>query len=75
MKIEDPFNIVQENDMDSAVDSWSHYSFGSNGSEDNVEDLGLMRAKPFDMNILKESIETGSKILNHIEGKNVVLVI
>eukprot|EP00526_Cylindrotheca_closterium_P021461 CAMPEP_0113652688 /NCGR_PEP_ID=MMETSP0017_2-20120614/28154_1 /TAXON_ID=2856 /ORGANISM="Cylindrotheca closterium" /LENGTH=98 /DNA_ID=CAMNT_0000565581 /DNA_START=210 /DNA_END=502 /DNA_ORIENTATION=+ /assembly_acc=CAM_ASM_000147 len=76
MKSEDPWNIVQENDTDSSDDnSFSNYSFGSNGSEHSFEDLGLMFAKSFDMSMLKESIETGSKILDRVEGKHVVLVI
>ncbi|KAL7565546.1 hypothetical protein ACA910_003823 [Epithemia clementina (nom. ined.)] len=39
-----------------------------------VKDRALM-ARPFDVHLLQESIAQGSKILEHLEGKNVVLVV
>jgi len=62
------WDIVPENGEDSSI---SDYSFGSSESEDSFEDL----ATPFNIKLLKESIETGSKVLDHIDGKNVVLVV
>ncbi|KAL3941493.1 MAG: hypothetical protein SGBAC_004162 [Bacillariaceae sp.] len=67
-------DVVAENDTNSDK-SASEFSFGTDDSEESFVDLGAALARPFDIHMLKESIETGSKILDHIEGKNVVLVI
>ncbi|KAL3941494.1 MAG: hypothetical protein SGBAC_004163 [Bacillariaceae sp.] len=76
MKSEGPWNTIPEKDTDSSDDSsFSNYTFGSNGSEDSFEDLCRLFSKPFDMNMLKESLETGTKILDEVEGKHVVLVV
>ncbi|CAJ1966717.1 unnamed protein product [Cylindrotheca closterium] len=71
---EDWANAVQENDT-SSERSNSEFSFSTHESEESFVHLGTTLTRPFDINMLKESIETGSKILNDIEGKNVVLVI
>mmetsp|Transcript_36362 Transcript_36362/g.88075 ORF Transcript_36362/g.88075 Transcript_36362/m.88075 type:complete len:2533 (-) Transcript_36362:94-7692(-) len=55
--------------------STSEYSFGSEEGEESFMDLGNSFQRPFDINMLKESIEAGSKILEHVTNKNVVLVI
>ncbi|CAJ1966719.1 unnamed protein product [Cylindrotheca closterium] len=74
MTVDESWGMVQENESGEEM-STSEYSFGSVDSDESFMDLANSFGRSFDINMLKESIETGSKILEHVTNKNVVLVI
>eukprot|EP00980_Cylindrotheca_fusiformis_P014749 scaffold4015_cov84-Cylindrotheca_fusiformis.AAC.1 len=58
-------------DFVSTIDDY--YDLDDSDNESDTFDNSL--SKPFDMKLLKQSIENGSKVLDHVTGKNVVLIV
>eukprot|EP00980_Cylindrotheca_fusiformis_P025927 scaffold14918_cov77-Cylindrotheca_fusiformis.AAC.1 len=58
---------------DSISTNDDYYGLDDSDNESDTVDNSL--SKPFDMKLLKQSIENGSKVFDHVTGKNVVLIV
>jgi len=68
-------NASMSTSTSASMSSKSEYDFSESDIEEEKSVDGVNLSRPFDMKILRDSIENGEHTLEHVAGKDVVLII
>lgn len=77
MRSDQSWGLIGSDDSGSlqSMSATDDFDFSSDDSDNESLDFDNSLSKPFDMELLQQSIETGSKVFDDVTDKNVVLVI